>query len=142
VIFGESPPAGKMPVTAYASTEQAGNITDMDMSKGRTYRYLPGAVRKTRRLFLPPFLCKNAIILPRQAQDKHRESTQKSAGRFLAGEPTYPFGFGLSYTNWSYSMRTNITGGEGGGVLESDAVGVVVTVQVHKQHTNVSSVQH
>ena len=31
-----------MPVTAYASPDQAGNITDMDMSKGRTYRYLQG----------------------------------------------------------------------------------------------------
>ena len=27
-------------MTAYASPEQAGAITDMDMSKGRTYRYL------------------------------------------------------------------------------------------------------
>ena len=42
VIFGAAPPAGKMPVTAYASQDQAGNITDMDMSKGRTYRYLQG----------------------------------------------------------------------------------------------------
>lgn len=40
VLFGKAAPGGKMPVTAYASTAQAGNITDMDMSKGRTYRYL------------------------------------------------------------------------------------------------------
>eukprot|EP01052_Picozoa_sp_SAG31_P022272 SAG31_NODE_1763_length_7322_cov_21.697633_5_plen_107_part_00 len=40
VIFGAHPPAGKMPVTVYASPEQVGNITNMDMSKGRTYRYL------------------------------------------------------------------------------------------------------
>lgn len=40
VVFGRAAPGGKMPVTAYASTAQAGNITDMDMSKGRTYRYL------------------------------------------------------------------------------------------------------
>ena len=42
VVLGKVAVSGKMPVTAYADTAQAGNITDMDMSKGRTYRYLQG----------------------------------------------------------------------------------------------------
>jgi beta-glucosidase len=42
VLFGRVAPSGKMPITAYATPEQAGNITDMDMTHGlgRTYRYL------------------------------------------------------------------------------------------------------
>jgi hypothetical protein len=37
------------------------------------------------------FECKNAIILPRQARDKHRESTQKERGHFLAATFLEPY---------------------------------------------------
>jgi hypothetical protein len=37
------------------------------------------------RLFAMPFYAKNAIILPRQARDKHRESTQKERCAFFQG---------------------------------------------------------
>ena len=37
VVLGKVSPSGKMPVTCYANAAQAGDITSMDMSKGRTY---------------------------------------------------------------------------------------------------------
>jgi hypothetical protein len=40
--------------------------------------------KKTQRLFAMPFDAENVITLPRQARDRHRESTQKK-GRVSAG---------------------------------------------------------
>jgi beta-glucosidase len=69
IAFGLRAPSGKMPVTTYANDEQAGNITDYDMTHGLGRSY-----------------------------------------RFLDAEPLYPFGHGLSYTNWSWtSFSSNVT---------------------------------
>ena len=42
VLYGEANPSGRMPVTTYATTAQAGDIRSYDMTGGlgRTYRYL------------------------------------------------------------------------------------------------------
>jgi beta-glucosidase len=60
VLFGDYNPAGRLPVTFYASTEQLPDFNDYSM-ENRTYRY-------------------------------------------FKGEPLYPFGFGLSYTSFSYGQ--------------------------------------
>ena len=66
VLFGDYNPAGRLPVTFYASTEQLPDFEDYSM-EGRTYRY-------------------------------------------FEGEPLYAFGYGLSYTSFSYG-EANVAGG-------------------------------
>ena len=60
VLFGNYNPAGRLPVTFYASSEQLPDFQDYSM-ENRTYRY-------------------------------------------FKGQPLYPFGYGLSYTTFSYGQ--------------------------------------
>ncbi|MBO4657442.1 MAG: glycoside hydrolase family 3 C-terminal domain-containing protein, partial [Bacteroidales bacterium] len=60
VLFGDYNPAGRLPVTFYASDDQLPDFNDYSM-EGRTYRY-------------------------------------------FRGEPLYAFGYGLSYTSFSYGQ--------------------------------------
>ncbi len=46
MLFGATNPSGRLPVTVVASTEQLPRIGDYEISRGRTYQYLP-----TRPLF-------------------------------------------------------------------------------------------
>ena len=62
VLFGDYNPAGRLPVTFYASDEQLPDFNDYSM-EGRTYRY-------------------------------------------FRGEPLYAFGYGLSYTSFSYGQAS------------------------------------
>jgi beta-glucosidase len=59
VLFGDYNPAGRLPITFYASTDDLPDFEDYNMNKGRTYRY-------------------------------------------FKGKPLFPFGHGLSYTNFTY----------------------------------------
>jgi beta-glucosidase len=59
VLFGDYNPAGRLPLTFYASSNDLPDFQDYDMNKGRTYRY-------------------------------------------FKGKPLFPFGYGLSYTTFSY----------------------------------------
>jgi len=79
VLFGDTNPAGRLPVTFYQSVEQLPPFEDYAM-EGRTYRY-------------------------------------------FRGKPVYPFGFGLSYTRFSYSNLTAAPAMNTGSPLE-------VTVEV------------
>lgn len=63
VLFGDYNPAGRLPVTFYASSKDLPDYQDYDMSKGRTYRY-------------------------------------------FKGKALFPFGHGLSYTNFTYGDAT------------------------------------
>lgn len=70
-LFGDYNPAGRLPVTVYASLDQLPPLADYRMA-GRTYRY-------------------------------------------FAGDPLFPFGFGLSYTRFVYrnlSAPAQVAGGE------------------------------
>jgi beta-glucosidase len=60
VLFGDYNPAGRLPLTFYASSDDLPDFEDYDMKKGRTYRY-------------------------------------------FNGQALFPFGHGLSYTNFAYS---------------------------------------
>jgi len=42
VLFGDYNPAGRLPLTFYASSSDLPDFLDYDMSKGRTYRYFKG----------------------------------------------------------------------------------------------------
>lgn len=42
VLFGDYNPAGRLPLTFYASTDDLPDFEDYDMTKGRTYRYFKG----------------------------------------------------------------------------------------------------
>ena len=66
VLFGDYNPAGRLPVTFYAGTEQLPDFQDYSM-QNRTYRY-------------------------------------------FQGEPLYAFGYGLSYTTFSYG-EAKVSGG-------------------------------
>lgn len=70
VLFGDYNPAGRLPVTFYASEEQLPAFNNYDM-KGRTYRY-------------------------------------------FEGEPLWPFGYGLSYTRFTYSGLEAAPSADGG----------------------------
>lgn len=59
VLFGDTNPSGKLPITFYASLADLPTMEDYDVRKGRTYLY-------------------------------------------LAKEPAFPFGHGLSYTSFRY----------------------------------------
>ena len=63
VLFGDYNPAGRLPVTFYASSDQLPDFEDYDMSKGRTYRY-------------------------------------------FKGKALFPFGHGLSYTDFDYEKAS------------------------------------
>jgi beta-glucosidase len=60
VLFGETNPAGRLPLTFYRSTSDLPAFNDYEVFNGRTYQY-------------------------------------------FEGDPLFPFGFGLSYTNFTYS---------------------------------------
>jgi beta-glucosidase len=59
VLFGDTNPSGKLPITFYASLADLPPMDDYDLRKGRTYMYLPN-------------------------------------------KPAFPFGHGLSYTQFQY----------------------------------------
>lgn len=59
VLFGDYNPAGRLPLTFYATINDLPDFEDYEMAKGRTYRY-------------------------------------------FKGKPVYPFGYGLSYTRFTY----------------------------------------
>ena len=44
VIFGDYNPGGRLPVTFYSNVDQIPDITDYDITKGRTYWYFDGDV--------------------------------------------------------------------------------------------------
>jgi beta-glucosidase len=83
VLFGDTNPSGRLPLTFYASLADLPPMDDYDVRKGRTYMY-------------------------------------------LAKQPLFPFGHGLSYTSFRYEGLT----------LSSDAVREADTIRVELDVTN------
>ena len=84
VLFGDTNPSGKLPITFYASLAQLPPMEDYDVRKGRTYMY-------------------------------------------LASEPAFPFGHGLSYTKFQYenlSLSARAAKRDGTIRIEFDVVNV------------------
>jgi hypothetical protein len=118
-----------MPVTAYASPDQAGNITDMDMSKGRTYRYLQGEP-------VYPFgfgLSKQSTLSVLSAGCQCERSWQGASTMertkltsFSGLSSCCDHCIAVGYTTWEYaSLQTNSSGS----VLPTSAVGVTMGVK-------------
>ncbi|HVO42168.1 MAG TPA: glycoside hydrolase family 3 N-terminal domain-containing protein [Aggregatilineales bacterium] len=87
VLFGDTSPSGKLPVTFPASVNQLPSFEDYRMA-GRTYRY-------------------------------------------SRAEPLYPFGFGLSYTTFTYSNL----------ILDRQVIKAGETLPVHATLTNTGAVE-
>ncbi len=87
VLFGQTNPSGKLPVTFYRSTDDLPDFHDYAM-ENRTYRY-------------------------------------------FRGDPLYPFGFGLGYTNFDIGeIKLNLKDSEGfAGIAAGEPLAVTATVK-------------
>lgn len=81
VLFGDVSPSGRLPFTVVHDISQLPDELDMNMSAtpGRTYRY------------------------SREGMNDRRTDLVYS---YLTDEPLWAFGYGLSYTNFTYKDMT------------------------------------
>jgi len=88
VLYGKTPPAGRMVQTVYPSAyATAVSIFDFNMRPGPSPWPAPGCVKR------PATECRNGTNPGRTY-------------RFYTGTPVVPFGYGLSYTSFKYVLAS------------------------------------